>query len=476
MKKISSVIISLVLFFNSIAQQQAILNNKQSNINFCGTIVPDSLWNDAFNKEVEAYKKNLKTSGTLSLTNYIIPVVVHVINSGQSIGTWPNISSAQINSQITILNQDYSGNGPGVTQYNNIVYNGHGPFYDYAQANSLPAPNNTNNGVIVSNTGIQFCMALTDPNGNTLSEPGIDRVNYVTKGFSGPTTITSSNFTSYLDNTLKPNVIWDNTKYLNIYVSDRPSSSGLLGFTTFPASSTLSGLSSGIGTPSNDGIWIYGKSFGTVGTLIAGYDGGQVCGHESGHYFGLRHTWGDGTCLTDYCNDTPPTYQSNYNSNSTIQYPYNNSAGSCSGNFGDGEMYTNLMDYSEDVSKFMFTTDQSIRMQTALQNSPYRKLLGTHGLCNGSATGVVSYSLRENIELYPNPNNGIFNIKTTLPFTTDLYIELSNVLGEIVLTKNEKNISNTIIEFNCHEQGKGVYFISISSSLKEKFIQKIIIE
>jgi hypothetical protein len=263
---------------------------------------------------------------------------------------------------------------------------------------------------------------------------------------------------------------------MNIFVSDRPSASGLLGFTTFPSASTLSGLSSGIGTATNDGIWIYGKSFGTTGTLISGYTGGQVCGHESGHYFGLRHPWGDGTCLTDYCNDTPPAYQANYNSNTTIQYPYTNSGGSCSGNFGDGEMYMNLMDYSLDVSKYMFTTDQAIRMQTAMQNSPYRKLLGTHGLCSGSTTNIYSHSLQQSVFVYPNPSNGIIFFKPNFLQETNLTIELYNILDERVFEQSVKNVNTQLLEINCTGLAKGVYIARVLSTSNEAFTKKIVIE
>ena len=485
MKKIIIHSVCLALYGNMFAQEnksvdQVIMGTQPKGINWCATKVPDPSWDEAFNNAVENYKANMRTSNTTSVTNYVVPVVVHVIHGGQAEGTFPNISQAQVNSQITVLNQDYSGNGAGVTQYNAISYNGHGPFYDYAKANNLPAPDNTNSGVVACNTGIQFCMALTDPNGNKLSEPGIDRVNYTTAGFSGPSSSTSSNFDSYLDNTLKPAVIWDNTKYMNIYVSDRPSGSGLLGYTTFPAGTTLSGLTSGAGTTSNDGVWVYGQSFGTTGTVLAGYNGGQVCGHESGHYFGLRHPWGDGTCATDYCNDTPPSYEANYNSSSTIQYPYNDPNGSCSGSngsdSGDGEMYMNLMDYSEDVSKFMFTNDQVIRMQTAMQTSPYRKGLGTNGLCAANTTGILSHILQDNIVLYPNPGNGSLNFVTTLPMTTDLNFVVTNVLGQVVAERSEKNVSNTIFSFDLSGQAKGIYFVNISSSQQEKVTKKIIIE
>ncbi|HLZ17098.1 MAG TPA: hypothetical protein VKQ08_08655, partial [Cyclobacteriaceae bacterium] len=40
-------------------------------------------------------------------TNYVIPIVVHVIHNGEAVGTGTNISDAQILSQIQVLNNDF---------------------------------------------------------------------------------------------------------------------------------------------------------------------------------------------------------------------------------------------------------------------------------------------------------------------------------------------------------------------------------
>ncbi|MDD1463693.1 hypothetical protein MEO39_27350, partial [Dolichospermum sp. ST_sed2] len=42
----------------------------------------------------------------------------------------------------------------------------------------------------------------------------------------------------------------------------------------------------------------------------------------------------------------------------------------------------NFMDYTNDLAMYMFTADQRLRAHVAMANSPYRKFLGTHGLCN----------------------------------------------------------------------------------------------
>ena len=45
-----------------------------------------------------------------------IPVVVHVIHSGESIGTGSNLSDAQIQAQIEILNQDFLAMNPNFNE------------------------------------------------------------------------------------------------------------------------------------------------------------------------------------------------------------------------------------------------------------------------------------------------------------------------------------------------------------------------
>ena len=49
-----------------------------------------------------------------------IPVVVHVINRGEAVGTGTNISNAQVISQITTLNNDYRKKS-GTSGYNTCL-------------------------------------------------------------------------------------------------------------------------------------------------------------------------------------------------------------------------------------------------------------------------------------------------------------------------------------------------------------------
>ena len=380
------------------------LNGGMKITNRCGTIAPSAEWDVAFNKDVEKYKAQVELdmlNGRTTATTFTIPIIFHIIHGGQAVGTFPNIAAAQVNSQVTVLNQDYGGTGYQANTYPATAFKN----YAAAATNSVSAASKDGSGrVAIANTGITFCAATKDPSGATLAEPGIDRVNYTTKGWSNPNSTsynTTTTFQNYIDGTIKPGTIWDPTKYFNVWLTDENASVGLLGYSTFPASSTLTGLSAPYGTATTDGCWFWTKVCGSKNIYAAGsYDptycyGRTIC-HECGHYLGLRHPWGDnGQCGgTDYCNDTPPE-QGQTNSPPGCYYgtpTYPSQAGTCT--YGgqtntDGDMFMNIMDYTDDVAMYMFTNDQAVRMQTALSNSPNRKNL-TASSANLCAGGTVT--------------------------------------------------------------------------------------
>jgi len=354
MKKIItfSVILFCVLKVSSQQQTKGLPNSKPKKIR-CYTdeaIKAARLSNP--NIETEAQfetwlaKKNLErkanqVNGTLgTITNYYLPIVFHIIHSGEAVGSGTNISQALINAQVTQLNKDF-GNLSGST---------------YS---------------VASTTGIKFGLATTSPTGATLSEPGIDRISYSSKGWTAPPYDGSS---TYFDGTIKPASIWDPSRYVNVWICDQ-STSGLLGIATFPASSTLSGLDN-LETNQTAGVVIEVTSVGSKTTssdcgVSNQYDMGRTVTHELGHFFGLRHIWGDASSCasaTDYCNDTPKSLVENYGK---PVHPKPNSCGTVD------EMFENFMDYTDDQILNTFTANQADRIQTVMLNSPRRVSLAT---------------------------------------------------------------------------------------------------
>ncbi|WP_317897896.1 T9SS type A sorting domain-containing protein [Aurantibacillus circumpalustris] len=349
-----------LFFLTGVLNAQEPLITKRT----CATPVPDKAWNDWFNAKVEEYKASASVQKNQS-TNYTIPVVFHVIHSGQTVGTFPNISQAQINSQISILNNDYAGTGFNV-----------GNFSSTGFSQSL-----------IANCNISFCLAERTPSGTLLTEKGIDRINYVNKGWSNPTTFTTAtSFQNFVNNTIKPNTIWDPSRYLNIWISDVNTSVGLLGFATFPPATGLNGISNGLGTYSDDGVWCWSRAIGDVGSLASFYNKGRTATHEIGHYLGLRHLWGDSNCGTDFCDDTPTQQVEN---STCPTYPHV----TCS-NGPKGDLFMNFMDYCYDDCLYMFTNDQRTRIQTAMSSSPLRMQLSASAatLCNTLPT-FCSYTV-----------------------------------------------------------------------------------
>ncbi len=370
--KLSLALLSLSTLLNAQTTGSALNQDSKLNKRGCGTVIPSAEWDAWFNQKVNAYKAK-QASGKVQSMTITIPVIVHVIHGGQTIGTYPNLSPNQINSQITVLNKDFGGIG----------------------LNTFKLAATGFSAVGVANTNVSFCMAQYDPNGMPLTEAGIERVNYNTNSWTNPATpATASAFQNLMDNTIKPNTIWDPTYYFNIWISDVNSGAQLLGYATFPVATSLSGLGGG-GNSQNDGIWVWSKSFGNTGTLDPTYNKGRTATHEAGHWLGLRHIGGDGNnnpagdCnATDYCNDTPPQkggfgtgqYGQNFG-NPT--YPLH--ANACSPNDPYGDMFMNFMDYVDDPWCYMFTPDQNTRIQTALAEGVYRNQLSASAstLCAG---------------------------------------------------------------------------------------------
>ena len=148
---------------------------------------------------------------------------------------------------------------------------------------------------------------------------------------------------------------WPTDRYLNIWVCNL--GGGLLGYAQFPG-----------GPAQTDGVVITHRGFGTTGTAAAPFKLGRTTTHEIGHYLNLRHIWADteDCSASDFVADTPNAEGPNFGKRT---FPHV----SCS-NAPNGDMFMNYMDYVDDDSMFMFTTQQVARMQTML-DGPRKKLV-----------------------------------------------------------------------------------------------------
>ena len=354
-KKLLVLTSAFVLSIGSLFSQNN--NNALNGPKLSGTPAPPQQWEEWFGKEVQKFKET-KLQGKSQFASFTIPVIFHVLHTGQAIGTAPNISAARIGAQLNALNQIYNGVG--------------------ANPNSI-----AQYSTFVSSPNISFCLATADPTNIPLGEPGINRIDMTALLAANTGTMNNDNqLLSFIEYTVKPAIIWDPSRYLNIFVAEKGPNATVLGSATYPPGTSLIGLGA-IGTGTTDGVWVVSSAVGSgtnPGTL-ANYTQGKTLAREIGHYLGLRTLWGDAVCGSDYCNDTPPQNGPNYACPGS--YPVD--ANSCGVGLSPmGEMSMNIMDWTYDDCRYMFTADQVVRMHTAMCQSPLRSLLGTHGLCTST--------------------------------------------------------------------------------------------
>ena len=288
----------------------------QSDLNYSQNVIK----NEALIKQFLENNPNRNSSGVCE-----IPVVVHIVHTGQSIGSGANISMTQINSAIDRMN--------------NRFRNLHGQSVD---------------------TEIEFVLAQRDPDGNATT--GVVRVDgsSVTDYSNEGVDAGSGSGLGANEEEIKTLSKWPNTDYYNIWViteiENNGGGFGIQGYAYYPGAS-----------PAVDGTIIMHTCFGTTGTVNSWNNQGRTLVHELGHGLNVAHTFnGDSngtSCPTgagDNVADTDPHIRASSNCPTGTN--------SCTGGSIDS-VTSNLMNYSNQSCAVEFTTGQSDRMRAALITS-----------------------------------------------------------------------------------------------------------
>lgn len=225
------------------AAQDVLMTNLQADPGLAARI-------QAIEEITERFAAN-PTNSFLSNGIVYIPVVVNVLYKTAA----ENISQAQIQSQIDVLNADFSGTNSDISK--------------------VPT---TFQGVKSGDVGVRFVLdQVIRKSTNKTSWTTNDAMKKTTQGGINPTS--------------------PSTK-LNLWCCTM--GGGILGYAQFPG-----------GSSATDGVVITNTAFG-VTTAGAPYNKGRTATHEVGHYLNLRHIWGDATCGNDFVSDTPLHTGANY--------------------------------------------------------------------------------------------------------------------------------------------------------------------
>ena len=385
LERVTVVVLLLLVFLGCDRISKDEIGGKR----MCGTMIgygerlrSDSLFarnESSLEVKISSYIKKLRTRGFTEFRSgiVVIPVVVHVVYRTSA----ENVSAAQIQSQIDVLNEDFR-------RLN-------------ADISNVP----TEFSAAVTDARIEFRLAQRDPNCNSTS--GITRTNTTATSFGfnpSAATATARNPVKFSSSGGQDG--WPSDQYLNLWVCNI--SGGILGYASFP---------SDLGArPAEDGVVIDYESFGNTGTATSPFDLGRTATHEIGHWVNLRHIWGDdqnqvNTCSgSDLVDDTPNQGVENYG---CPTHPQN----SC----GSNDMFMNYLDYVDDNCMIMFTNGQSDRMDAVLYTTR-SGIVSSQGDVPPPGVSTDLYSRDMNDDVGDEPNT----VSTHMWKTDDIWVRHSN--------------------------------------------------
>jgi hypothetical protein len=382
----------------------------------------------------------------------IIPVVFHIVLNTAQLNTIGNEAGIirRIDSQLAVVNRDFKALNTDIS--------------------AIPEGFKKLRG----GTNISFGLAHTAPDGSATS--GYQIITTKKNGIE----VDGGWGTGFGFSEAKYTVgggadAWDPESYINIWVIntlENSRQSNILGLAIPPY---LTKEDSRLPVKER-GITLHYGAFGkrtyATDVFIMSSDGGRTLTHELGHFFGMFHIWGDddGKCPNnggndDGISDTPP--QSYASSGCAVAPKYD----ACS-KTGDGIMFMNFMDYSNDACAVMYTTEQATRMNMYIQPGADAYGLTQH-------PWLLSYPdssrpIEENDYIvYPNPAKDILSIVFKKPSKGLKSIHLLDIMGRFIEGK-EYTTQAGFYTFDVGALAAGMYLLVLDFD-KGKEVEKVII-
>lgn len=394
-------------------------------------------------------------------TTFHIPVVVHIVYNTSA----QNIDDSLVYSQIEVLNQDFR-------HVNADTFKTRNQFKQFE-----------------ADAKIDFHLATVDPDGNPTT--GITRTHTTKTAFSFDLFGTGLGLDAVKYDTSGGVNAWPVDRYMNVWVcnTDDGGLFGLvLGFSYPPDGAPNWPSGSSPADPTMQGVVIHYAVFGrnnpgATGQLAAS-DLGRTLTHETGHYLGLRHIWGDGTnpftgggnnCVPDDgINDTPKAdNQSAFDCDTTK----NTCDDSAIMGFDYPDLVEDYMDYSSEHCQNMFTFGQVGIMRSMLHTSRASVVTFTVDSIadTTTTTGLVNVVANPpTVKLYPNPASSKVNIVVN-NVAQQGQLTVLNLLGMQIGEPVALNPGGNNITLDLGNYAKGVYLVRAVTQ-GHTITQKLMIE
>ena len=91
-------------------------------------------------------------------------------------------------------------------------------------------------------------------------------------------------------------------------------------------------------------------------------------------------------------------------------------------------------------------------------------------------TGINEHATNNNVQLFPNPAQNTITLSSDIQSTENMYIEIKDVLGKVVLKQVENNVKVGMqqIIINTNSLQNGIYFVTIAQSAQKQTLKLLI--
>lgn len=151
-----------------------------------------------------------------------------------------------------------------------------------------------------------------------------------------------------------------------------------------------------------------------------------------------------------------------YRNNGGVAYPYNDASGAVS-----------ITGSSAGAGFYYYFYDWQISIEGSQCPGPQAMITVNVDACLGVDENA---DILSSMNIFPNPNDGLFTFNVNVPGTANLVLEVKDVLGKTILSESKNNVTgNYNQQIDLRGADAGIYFVTLIIEGKQ-YVKKIIIE